>query len=154
MSSFHRAARISYLCQLISARDLGIPCLHNGLLWCWSIMEASLINPLWSGYTPTPPPLPTTTNFPCFTLIYEWQNLTRGQLRWVAADHMIPALKSQARNVGRTSPRLTPQLQLNKKKNNNFDAPYHDEYPSQALICAVMLRRETGAAESRRWGWR
>ena len=58
---------------------------------------ASVINPC-DQYNPPP----HTHTVPA--LIYEWQNLTRGQFRWVAAYHMIPALKSQARNVDRTPP--------------------------------------------------
>lgn len=64
--------------------------------------KASVINPC-DQYPPPPP-----------TLIYEWQNLTRGQLRWVAADHMIPALKSQVKNVDRTAPPPT-STQKNQK---------------------------------------
>lgn len=46
-------------------------------------------------------------------LIYEWQNLTGGQLRWVAADHMTVALKNQARNADRIPP---PHSTSQKKK--------------------------------------
>lgn len=81
--------------------------------------------------------------------IYEWQNLTRGQLRRVAADHMIPALKSQARNADRTPP--SPLL---KKTLMPHIIPNTLSVPSlpQALICAVMLRRGTGAAVGGRGG--
>lgn len=57
--------------------------------------------------------------------------------------------KEPSEECRQNKPPACPQLQLKKKK-NNFDAPYHDEYPSQALICAMMLRGETGAAEPRR----
>lgn len=63
---------------------------------------ASVINPC-DQYTPLR-----------HALIYEWQNLTRGQLRWVAADHMIPALKSQGRNVDKL-PLRHPHLTSLKK---------------------------------------
>lgn len=73
-------------------------------------------------------------------LIYEWQNLTRGQLRWVAADHMIPALKSQARNVDRALPHL------NQKKKKPLMPHFITDTlpvspPPQSLIYGAMPSR-------------
>lgn len=101
----------------------------------------------WSSSNEPPPPPPHAPPLESPILFMNGRLGLEGSSGGsLTADHMIPALKSQVRNVDRTMPPSSSSSSPTSGEEENFDASHHSESPSEALVCAAMPRGETGGA--------